>query len=87
MELQLVELLKHPANRYHHACICKSSLSFKIIVKLYEKTKKSYKNQIGEVNLIKQWRLLGLRAACLFLHSEVDAPTSHLERYYGKKAS
>ena len=75
IELQQVELLKNTANRY--ACICKNSLSFKIKVKLYEKTCK--------LNVIKQWRLLGLRAACVFCHSEVDAPTSHLDRYYGKK--
>ena len=27
---------------------------------------------------------MGLRAACLFFHSEVDAPTTYLDRYYGK---
>ena len=58
---------------------------FKIKVQLYEKTKKSYKNQIGEVNVIKQWGLLGLRVACLFFHSEVDAPTLHLTDIMGKK--
>ena len=46
-----------------------------------------YKNQIGEVYVIKQWRLLGLRAACLIFHSEVDAPASHLDRYYGQGLS
>ena len=50
------------------------------------KNLKSYKNQIGEINVIQQWRrLLGFRAACLFFHSEVDAPTSHLTDVIGKK--
>ena len=43
-----------------------------------KRQKKVTKNQIGEVNVIKQWGLLGLRAVCLFFHSEIDAPTSHL---------
>ena len=56
--------------------VSKNSLSFKIKVKLYEKTSK--------VNVIKHWQLLGLRAACVFCHSEVDAPTSHLTDIMGK---
>ena len=50
-----------------------------------KRLKKSYKNQIGEINVIKQRGLLGFRAACLFFHSEVDAPTSHLTDIMGKK--
>ena len=58
------EMCNITANRYAH--ICKNSLSFKIKVKLYEKTKKSYKNLIGKINVVKQWgSLVGLRPACL----------------------
>ena len=52
-----------------------------------KRLKKVIKISSGEINVIKQWKLMGLRAACLFFHSEVDAPTTHLDRYYGKEAS
>ena len=59
IELQQVELLKNTLQTDMHVSV--KQFVFKIKVKLYEKT--------CEVYVIKQLRLLGLRAACVFCHS------------------